>query len=288
MKILVTGANGQLGNELRIISPLYIQNTFTFVDKNELELTNIFEVENYIRTLKPEIIIHCAAYTAVDKAETEQEMAILINATAVGVMARVSAELGIILISVSTDYIFNGLSHIPYVETDLADPVSFYGKSKYEGEQEILRYNPAGVILRTSWLYSEFGVNFVKTIRSKATEKKELRVVYDQIGSPTYAADLAEVILTFLPEFCKKTSMEIYHYSNEGTATWFDFACAILDISGITCEIAPILTEEINQPAKRPSYSLLDKSKIRTEFNLSIPYWRKSLEKCLLKLNKTS
>jgi dTDP-4-dehydrorhamnose reductase len=281
MQILVTGSNGQLGNEFRKLS---LQNNlyqFTFIDFEDLDLTDIKKVEIFFQSHTPEVIINCAAYTAVDKAEQEKELATEVNANVPGHLAKIAQRTGAKLVHISTDYIFSGTNHIPYLESDQADPQSAYAVSKFKGEQEILKLNLPGVIIRTSWLYSEYGTNFVKTILKKAREINEIRVIFDQIGSPTYALDLANLILNILPEIIKHDSMEVYHYSNEGIASWYDFAQAIIEISGIQCKVLPIETSELKQTANRPYYSVLNKSKIRNRFGISIPYWRHSLKKCL-------
>lgn len=284
MRILVTGGNGQLGSELRYLSA-QSSDAFLFIDVEDLDLTHREKTETFIEAWKPDLIINFAAYTAVDKAEQDKEMAMKVNAGVPGLLAFLSKKQGSALIHISTDYIFNGNSHQPYNESDLPDPKSIYALSKFSGEQEVLKLNPIGVIIRTSWLYSVYGNNFVKTIRKKASEMKELRVVDDQVGSPTYARDLARVILRIIPEIQGMNSTEIYHYSNEGNVSWFEFAKAVVEISGYSCRVFPIKTAELNLAAQRPFYSVMDTTRIRNKFRLEIPHWHKSLEECLKRLS---
>ena len=286
MKILVTGSNGQLGREIRKLSLENDLHKFSFIDIDDLDLTDTEKVGVFFRSNQPDIIINCAAYTAVDKAEQEKELAMKLNANVPGHLATISQRTGAKLIHISTDYIFNGKNHIPYLESDQSDPQSSYAVSKFSGEQEILKQNAKGLIIRTSWLYSEYGINFVKTILKKAREMKEIRVIFDQVGSPTYASDLASTILHVLPEIQNQQSMEIFNYSNEGIASWYDFAQAIVEISGINCKVIPIETSELKQTANRPYYSVLNKTKIRKRFDISIPYWRHSLMKCLERIQQ--
>ncbi len=281
MKILVTGGNGQLGSSLKKFADDYKDHTFTFIDLQDLDLTDSSGMNDFLSEHKPGIVINCAAYTAVDKAESEPGMAMAVNATVPGVMARICAKSGIRLIHISTDYVFDGKSYIPYKETDPVNPVSVYSKSKLEGETRILQEDVKGIIIRTSWLYSEYGQNFVKTILKKGKELGKLRVVYDQIGGPTYAGDLARVILHILPEVAEMNSMEIYHYADEGAISWFDFAHAIIEISGINCSLEPIESKDFPSPAARPAYSVFNKARFKDHFGLTIPYWRNSLKECL-------
>ena len=286
MKILVTGGKGQLGNEIRKLSVGYDLHKFTFVDIEDLDLTDDEKVEKYLQSEKPDVIIHCAAYTAVDKAEQEKELAMKINATVPGNIARIIHGSGTKLIHISTDFVFNGKHDVPYIESDPPDPQSAYAYSKFMGEVEIRKHNAQGLIIRTSWLYSEYGTNFVKTILKKSRELKELRVVFDQVGTPTYAFDLASAILQVLPDIQAQETMDIFHYSNEGVASWYDFAEAIVEMSGIQCNVLPIQTSELNQVVRRPSFSVLNKSKIKSRFNITIPYWRTSLQQCLDRINQ--
>jgi dTDP-4-dehydrorhamnose reductase len=243
-------------------------------------------VNDLFSVYKPDIIINCAAYTAVDKAEFEENTAFLINSKAVEFLSKVSARHGSLMVHISTDYVFDGKAYYPYSETINVNPLSVYGRSKYEGEQAIHHYAAKALIIRTSWLYSEFGNNFVKTIRKYAKERDFLNIVYDQIGTPTYARDLAEIILKILPETISQSGVQVFHYSNEGVTSWYDFAKAIVDFSRIECKINPILSKEYPQAATRPMYSVLDKSKIKEMFSLEIPYWKDSLQECIDRLKE--
>ncbi|MEI6079109.1 MAG: dTDP-4-dehydrorhamnose reductase [bacterium] len=281
MKILVTGANGQLGQEIR---KLYSSSThkqeLLFTDIAELDITDPNLIRSYIEDNNVDFIVNCAAYTAVDRAEDEEQKAELINRTAVAYLASISKEFNIPLLHISTDFVFDGKKSAPYLETDHTAPLSVYGRTKLEGEHEIVKHGGTFVIIRTSWLYSEFGGNFVKTILRLAKEKKELRVVSDQVGSPTYAEDLASLILEIIPKINSGTR-EIFNYSDEGVASWYDLAKAILEIKQIDCTIIPIETADYPTPAKRPSYSVLDKTKIKERLDIKIPYWLDSLKSCL-------
>ena len=281
MKILVTGSNGQLGNELKVLAEAYPCFNFVFTDVAELDITSEIEVELMVKTEKPAAIINCAAYTAVDKAEKEDNLAFLINATAVGNLARVSSLHGVLLIHISTDYVFDGKGFRPYQEDDPTNPVSLYAKSKHAGEQQVQSYADKALIIRTSWLYSEFGTNFVKTIMKYGKERGQLNVVFDQIGTPTYARDLAKTILDILKIQPFSEGVEIYNYSNEGVTSWYDFAKAIIEFSGIDCIINPIETKDYPLPAVRPCYSVFNKSKIKHRFQIKIPFWRDSLKECI-------
>jgi dTDP-4-dehydrorhamnose reductase len=281
MRILITGGDGQLGNAFKELSGDYKDYQFHFIDIQDLDITNSSAVTTFLLADRPEIIINCAAYTAVDKAESEPSLAMAVNATAPGEISRICWKQGIRLIHISTDYVFDGKSYKPYQETDPVNPVSVYAKSKLEGENLILKQGAKGIIFRTSWLYSEVGQNFVKTIRKKGRELGKLKVVYDQVGGPTYAGDLARAIVEVLPEVIISDTMEIYHYANEGTISWYDFAQAIIAISDINCTIEPVETKAYPTPAARPSYSVFNKSKFKSRFGIKIPYWRTSLEKCI-------
>jgi len=284
MKILVTGAKGQLGNELKIMGEEYPEFTFTFTDVEELDITDMAAVTEFFDTLHPDVAINCAAYTAVDKAEQEPDLAFKINSLAVKNLSDACREFNCLLLHISSDYVFNGKSYRPYIETDAPDPVSVYAKSKYSGEQQMLNLCQNGIILRTSWLYSSFGNNFVKTILRHSKERKVLKVVFDQVGCPTYAKDLAKAILNIIPNFYDHRGVEIFHYANEGVASWYDFAKAIIEFAEISSTIDPIETKDYPLPASRPFYSVLNKSKIKEQFNLEIPYWKDSLKECLKKL----
>jgi dTDP-4-dehydrorhamnose reductase len=279
-KVLVTGANGQLGSEIRVMVSSFPEMEFAFTDVAELDITNPAKVAGFISSFQPDYLINCAAYTNVDKAETDHETAILLNATAVGILAEQSAKAGCKMIHISTDYVFDGKGPRPYTEDDRVAPQSVYGKTKLEGELLCLQNNPASIVIRTSWLYSAFGNNFVKTMLRLGNERPELGVIVDQIGTPTNAADLARAILTIISSVergDKTFQTGIYHYSNEGVASWYDFTKAIFEITGINCHVRPIASEEYPSPVQRPPYSVMNKSKIKLIFDLQIPHWRDSL-----------
>jgi dTDP-4-dehydrorhamnose reductase len=279
--VLVTGANGQLGSELNSLVLNYPKYTFYFTDVKELDITNHIAVKGYLKKYDINIIINCAAYTAVDKAESEVELANKINHLSVKNFAELSKEMNIKMIHISTDYVFDGTNFKPYVETDNPNPQSIYGKTKLDGERLMMEINPNNsIIIRTSWVYSSYGNNFVKTMLRLGKEKESLGVIYDQIGTPTYARDLAKVILDILPQINNK-SVQLLHYSNEGACSWLDFAKAIFELQEISCKVNPILTSAYPTAAKRPYYSILDKTKIKNEFDLKIPFWRDSLIACL-------
>ena len=283
--VLITGANGQLGSEIRKISEQYPELKFSFTDVAELDITSAEKVADFLSEFKPEFLVNCAAYTAVDKAETDESTATLLNATAVGILAEQSAKIGCKMIHISTDYVFNGNGPRPYKEDNLVSPQSAYGRTKLEGEILCQRNNPESMIIRTSWLYSAFGNNFVKTMLRLGNERPELGIVADQIGSPTNAADLASAILTIISSVINQTKSfvpGIYHYSNEGVASWYDFTKAIFEIAEINCFVKPISSEDYPSPVQRPAYSVMDKSKIKTTFGLQIPHWRDSLIKYFL------
>jgi dTDP-4-dehydrorhamnose reductase len=227
------------------------------------------------------VIINCAAYTAVDKAEQEDNLAFLINASAVGILARVASKYNALLIHISTDYVFDGKGYKPYMEEDPTNPVSLYAKSKHAGERQVQSYSNRALIIRTSWLYSEFGNNFVKTMMKYGKERGQLNVVFDQTGTPTYARDLAKAILDIITKKPAINGVEVFHYSNEGVTSWYDFALAIIEFSGITCKIIPIETKDYPLPAVRPFYSVFNKAKIKQRFNIEIPYWKDSLKVCI-------
>ena len=284
MKILITGANGQLGNEIRELAPEYPQFDFRYTDIAELDITNAADVDAYFGLHRPDTIINCAAYTAVDKAETDAETAFLVNATASGNLARAAQANGCFVVHVSTDYVYNGRNYRPYTETDAVNPVSVYGKSKLAGEEQVLQSGARAIVIRTSWLYSAFGNNFVKTMIKYGRERDALNVVFDQAGTPTYARDLAIAILDILPKAVVSGNTGIFHYSNEGVTSWYDFAKAIHELAGISCNVSPISTKDYPTPAQRPFFSVLDKSLIRKSFAIEIPYWRDSLKDCIKRL----
>lgn len=279
-KILVTGANGQLGSEIRKIIGNYPTLEFCFTDVAELNITSQTEVQKFLAGFKPEYLVNCAAYTAVDKAESDKETAYLLNARAVEILAEESSKIACRMIHISTDYVFNGNGPRPYTESDPVDPQSVYGSTKLSGEIFCREKNPESLIIRTSWLYSAFGNNFVKTMLRLGNEKTEIGVIADQIGSPTNAADLAQAILTIILSVERSEVRYIpgvYHYSNEGVASWYDFTKAIFDIKNIHCFVKPIASEDYPSPVKRPAYSVMNKSKIKAIFGLKIPHWRDSL-----------
>ena len=280
--ILVTGGNGQLGSELREIAPNYQDYNFLFTDVKNLDITNHSAVAAFIESNNITVIINCAAYTAVDKAESEPELADAINNLAVSNFAQIAKEKNIKLIHISTDYVFDGTNYKPYVETDIPNPKSVYGKTKLDGEIALQKINPANaVIIRTSWVYSKFGNNFVKTMLRLAETRDEISVVADQIGSPTNAADLAKTILTILPKISNET-VELFHYSNEGVCSWYDFAKAIFEIKGVSIKVKPIESKQYPTPAERPFYSVLNKGRIKDAFQLDISYCNDSLKICLI------
>jgi dTDP-4-dehydrorhamnose reductase len=284
--ILVTGANGQLGKEFRAVALLETGFEFAFVSKDELPIHDFEKVRDYFAMHRPAFCINCAAYTAVDKAESEKELAFLINAEAVSVLAEVSKQYGTAFVHISTDYVFKGDSPHPYKEDAETGPISVYGSSKLKGESMSMEKNPDSIIIRTAWVYSEFGNNFVKTMIKLMKERKELNVVNDQIGAPTYAADLAKAIMTIIKS--KKWQAGIYHFSNSGKISWYDFAIAIKEITGSDCKVNPIPTSDYPTPAKRPAFSLLDTNKISKTYGVTIPEWKASLIKCIDHLKQAS
>jgi len=282
--ILVTGANGQLGSEINSLKENYKEYTFIFTGVTDLDITNLAQVENFCIENKISIIINCAAYTAVDKAEEDTELCNAVNNTATLSLSKVAKAQDIKYIHVSTDYVFNGVNHKAFVETDVPNPINVYGKTKHLGEQAMLKENPKNsIIIRTSWVYSSFGNNFVKTMLKLAETRKSLTIIGDQIGTPTYAFDLAKTILDILPKVNNK-NVEIYHYSNEGVCSWYDFAYEIFAQTKTDCKVLPIETKDYPTAAERPLFSLMNKTKIKEQFNIEIPHWKSSLTKCLNKL----
>jgi dTDP-4-dehydrorhamnose reductase len=289
-KILVTGANGQLGKELRELASSYPQFEFIFLSREDMPVDHFGLVRNFFDGLKPAFCINCAAYTAVDRAESEPDLAFRINGEAVGVLAAVCKAHSTKFIHISTDYVFNGEATYPYTENFPIDPVNIYGASKLEGEKQAMQLDPDCIIIRTSWVYSSFGKNFVKTMMRLMNEKNELKVIDDQLGSPTYAADLSELILKIITDHQLSTANwkpGIYNFSNEGIITWYDFAKAIKEITNGTCEIKPISTSEYPTPAKRPAYSVLDKTKIQNSFGIQLKDWKESLRSCIEKIQSS-
>lgn len=285
--VLVTGANGQLGSELKALTGrMNLPFRFMFTDVNDLDVTNRDEVARFVDEHRIRYIIHCAAYTAVDKAEADIEKAYLLNEKAVENIAVAALEVGAKVIHISTDFVFDGSARIPYKESDEPKPLSVYGKSKLKGEQALQAVGGDWIILRTSWLYSAFGNNFVKTMLRLMTEKDRLTIVDDQRGAPTYAADLAEMIVHIL-EYTEQEEWKtgIYHFSNKGDISWFDFACEIKKIAGVdNCELLPVKSAEYGAPAPRPAYSVMDLSKICATFHVVIPQWQEALERCMGRL----
>ncbi len=285
-KILVTGSNGQLGNEIRVIAQSS-NNTFEFTDVAELDITKPEAIEDFLQNKSFDYMINCAAYTAVDKAETDIEFATLLNSKAPEFLAQACNKHSIKFIQISTDYVFDGKNYKPYVETDVVSPQSVYGKTKLDGENAALQANSHTMVIRTSWLYSTFGNNFVKTMIRLGNERDTLGVIFDQVGTPTYAADLAQSIVTIIDSIESKNNefiSGIYHFSNEGACSWYDFAKEIHNIAHIQCHVNPIETKDYPTPAARPHYSILNKAKIKTNYNIQIPHWKKSLEICIAQL----
>ncbi len=284
MKILVTGSNGQLGSELQQLAPTMDGMDFLFTDVDTLDICNKVAIEEFLANQPVDFIINCAAYTAVDKAEDDIEQCYAINRDAVRNLGEVAASIGCKVIHVSTDYVFNGKAYRPYTEDMQIAPNTIYGKSKAEGEEELLRVCMDAVILRTSWLYSAFGNNFVKTMLKLGKERETLSVIYDQIGTPTYAADLAVVILEIVRQAIEDESTfktGTYHFSNEGVCSWYDFAVAIHRLAGITCDVRPIESSAYPAKAPRPFYSVLNKAKLKATFHIPIAHWQDSLGKCI-------
>lgn len=284
MNILVTGCNGQLGNEIQLLEKGNGKHVFFNTDVNELDITDENTINAFVDANNIDGIINCAAYTAVDKAESNEALCHTLNATAPGYLAAAMGKRGGWMVQVSTDYVFDGTKHTPYSETDPTCPDSVYGRTKLEGEQLVRQHCERAMIVRTAWLYSIFGNNFVKTMIRLGKEKTELGVIFDQIGTPTYARDLAVAIMTAVE---KGIIPGIYHFSNEGVTSWYDFTKAIHRIAGISgCHVRPIHTEEYPTPARRPHYSVLDKTKIKATYNIEVPYWEESLAECISKLDK--
>ena len=281
MNILVTGSKGQLGSELQVLTDFYPENKFFFTDIENLDITKPIDIHNYIRENSIQVVINCAAYTAVDKAETERDLAWNLNVKAVKYLAETCKENNCFLVHISTDYVFDGNHFQPYKESDFTNPQSHYGNSKLHGENAVFEFAGNAIILRTSWLYSPFGHNFLKTMLKYGLERDELKVVFDQIGTPTYAKDLAKAILDILPTAIQNDKVRTYHYSNEGVCSWYDFAREIMEADRISCNVKPILSKDYPLPAHRPFYSVLDKSKIKECFNIEIPYWKDSVKDCI-------
>ncbi|MCT7626471.1 dTDP-4-dehydrorhamnose reductase [Aliarcobacter butzleri] len=283
--ILVTGSKGQLGSEIKGLSSNYSYNFF-FTDRLNIDITNKDNIKDFCQTNNINVIINCAAYTAVDKAESDIENADLVNRKAVKKLAIVSSELNIKLIHISTDYVFDGRNFKPYKEEFQVNPQGVYGKTKLEGELELININPKNsLIIRTSWVYSYYGNNFVKTMLRLGKEKDSLGVVFDQIGTPTYALHLAKIILDIIPQI-ENEKVEIVNFSNEGVVSWYDFAKEIMKMAKLSCKINPIESSQYPTPAVRPHFSVLNKAKIKAMFNVEIPYWKDGLDDCLKRLDE--
>lgn len=283
--VLVTGANGQLGNSIRLLAENHPGYNFLFTDVDTLDITNPAAVRGMIKDNQVDFVLNCAAYTAVEKAEEDEALCRRINAFAVGVLGKAAHEAGAKMIHVSTDYVFSGTSYRPYVETDVTCPVSAYGRTKLAGEEILQEVCPDAVIIRTAWLYSEFGSNFVKTVLRLGKERDQLGFVFDQIGTPTYAGDLAAAILAVVTADERNAFVPgIYHFSNEGVCSWYDFTVKILQIAGIDCRVLPIETKDYPTKVVRPPYSVLNKKKIKTTYGITIPHWEESLRLCMEKL----
>ena len=284
MNILVTGANGQLGNEMRIVSK-NSSDRYIFTDIDELDITNRDAVMSFVKDNNIKVVINCAGYTNVEKAEDDEKTAELINAQAVEYLALACRDNHATLIHISTDYVFGGNDgNTPKKENEPVNPTGAYGRTKLHGEQAIWKVRCNYLIIRTAWLYSEFGNNFVKTMRKLTAERDKINVVFDQIGTPTYAYDLANVIFKIVEERRYDELNGIYHFSNEGVVSWYDFAKEICELSGNVCDIQPCHSDEFPSKVKRPSYSVLDKTKIKKALNITIPYWKDSLKICVNRL----
>jgi dTDP-4-dehydrorhamnose reductase len=280
--VLITGANGQLGNEMRVLSVENPEYTYFFTDVAELDICNEQAVLDFVKANNIHVIVNCAAYTAVDNAEDNVELCTKLNADAVGYLAKAAEANGAEFIQISTDYVFDGTAHIPYQETEPTCPNSVYGKTKLAGEQNALSLCSRSMVIRTAWLYSTFGNNFVKTMIRLGKERDTLGVIFDQVGTPTYARDLARAIFAAIRQ---GVVPGVYHFSNEGVCSWYDFTKAIHRLAGIaTCSVKPLHTSEYPTKAKRPHYSVLDKTKIKETYHIEIPYWMDSLQSCIAEL----
>ena len=279
MKLLITGAYGQLGNEMRLALARYPHLDSVFTDVDTLDITDKIAIEAFVVLHKPDVLVNCAAYTAVDKAEDDEALCYKINCDAVRNLGEVAHAHGMTILHISTDYVFDGTSHIPYTEDMPVSPTNVYGKSKLAGEQALLQVCPNAIIIRTSWLYSGFGNNFVKTMLKLGSERDNLNVIFDQIGTPTYAADLADSMLQIIDS--GKFVPGIYHFSNEGVCSWYDFTKMIFKLAHVECEVLPIESKDYAVRTPRPHYSVLNKSKLKSTFNQTVPYWIDGLERCL-------
>lgn len=284
-QVLLTGGNGQLGSSLLKLKSDFIQLDIISTDLEDLDISKEQNIIDYLSSKSIDYIINSAAYTAVDKAENDESQAFIVNHNGPANLARICKKLRIPLIHISTDYVFSGEAHLPYEEDNPTSPVGVYGRSKLAGESSVLGSGVYGLVIRTSWLYSEYGNNFVKSMVRLGRSRSKIGVVFDQIGSPTYAENLAHSILTIIKGFVEGSfvvePVEIYHYCNHGICSWYDFAQAIMEIGEINCKVLPITSEEFPLPAKRPHYSVMNTGKIRDKFGLEIPYWRESLTRCI-------
>lgn len=278
-KILVTGTTGQLGSELKVLSESYSQFEWVFADRTRVSLDNLSVLKNQLEAIRPDIILNCGAYTAVDKAETEPELADIVNHQAVKIIAQYANDNQVKLIHISTDYVFDGTSAVALTEEAVTKPINVYGASKRAGELACLAANPDAIIMRTSWVYSRFGNNFVKTMQRLLQERDTISVVNDQIGSPTYAADLAQAMMTIVT--AQEWVFGIFNYSNERKISWYEFVLAIKEMSGFECEVKGIPSSSYPTPAKRPAFSLLDKTKIKKIYGVKVPYYKVSLAVCM-------
>ncbi len=284
LNILVTGANGQLGNEMRLLGATS-KNNYIFTDVTELNITDKGAISAMVKEHRIQVIINCAAYTNVDKAEDDEATADLLNHTAARYLAEAAKEADAVLIHVSTDYVFHGDKNVPYTEDEPTSPLGVYGRTKLAGEQAIQQSGCRYLIFRTAWLYSSFGNNFVKTMRRLTSERDTLNVVFDQVGSPTFAGDLARAIFEVVEKEAYVGTEGIYHYSNEGVCSWYDFAVEISNLSHTRCDIRPCHSDEFPSKVTRPSYSVLDKTKLKKTFGIVVPHWKESLVKCIEQLN---
>jgi len=289
MNILITGSNGQLGSEIKDLAANYVNFNFFFMDLPALDICNSNELDIFFTENKINTVINCAAYTAVDKAEQDTEIAEKVNAVGVLNLVNAVAKIDGKLIHISTDYVFDGNSSLPYQELDEVNPIGVYGNTKRSGELAVINADIDGIVIRTSWLYSAYGNNFVKTMLRLGKGRDELGVIFDQVGTPTNASDLAKTcldILAYNKEAKTNSKGKLYHFSNEGVASWYDFAVAIMKLGNVNCKVKPIETKDYPTPARRPYFSVLNKSKIKNDFEIEIPYWRDSLVICISKLNK--
>ncbi|NTV98783.1 MAG: dTDP-4-dehydrorhamnose reductase [Chlorobiaceae bacterium] len=278
MNILVTGSRGQLGSEIQELSSIVRHHRFFFLDLPDLDITEPHQVESFCARNDIRAIVNCAAYTSVDRAESDASLAYRVNSDGAAVLAYCAAGIGALLVHISTDYVFDGRASVPYRESDPTSPLGVYGKSKWEGEERIREIAPSYIIVRTSWLYSSYGANFLKTMLRLGSERESLNVVFDQVGTPTSAADLAGALISILDKREKeRTYAETYHYSNEGVCSWYDFAVSIMEMAGLECTVLPVDSTQYLQSAERPHFSVLDKSLIKRAWGLRIPHWRSSL-----------